>query len=351
MKNNGIKVLDDQKLMEEIAKDQKIRTAISRKDHFWFFNIYFSHYLIYPPALFHKEMFELSQRDDLRLIAIMAFRGSGKSTIMNLSYALWSILGKFERKFVLIVSETQSQAEVHFSDILHELKTNELLSADLGPFEETREPYSVLLKNLNAKIMFVYRGQTIRGMRHGPHRPDLIIIDDIEDSWSVQSELVRDTTYEWFETEIIPAGNSDTTIVILGNLLHEDSFLMRIRENINSGKVSGIFKAYPLLDDLNQNLWLEKFTDENVKQLKKNNSAWKKEYLLKLEKPVNTIIDLLDLTEQASLDKKNSQTKKAVHLGKYVISAPITECYDLGKIDKILDKIENADRAEANHPP
>jgi hypothetical protein len=334
------KLLTDQKLMDRIAQDKKVRAAISRENHLWFFNIYFPHYSFYPPALFHREMFELTQRDDLRLLTIMAFRGSGKSTIMNLSYALWSVLGKFQKKFLVIASQTQNQAEGHFSSIINELKNNDRLRADLGPFEVGQDPYSVLLKNFNAKIMFIYNGQSIRGMRHGQHRIGLIILDDIEDSWSIQFERNRNATYKWFETEVMPAGDSSTTIVILGNLLDEDSFIMRIRENIKSGKMPGIFRAYPLLDDLDQILWPEKFTKEDVEQLKKSivdETVWEKEYLLKIYKEITCIGELLDESGQNPADKKNSRSKTAVHLGKYVISAPTIELSNR-ELARILSK-------------
>jgi len=338
MKSNNL--LTDSKLTEAIAKDKKIRTTISQQSHFWFFNIYFPHYLTFPTALFQLEMFELSQQDNLHLFAIMAFRGSGKSTIMNLSYTLWSILGKFQKKFIIIISQTHSQAEGHFSNILYELKNNKQLSSDLGPFEVNQDFRSIIIKNLNAKIMFTYRGQSIRGMRHGSYRPDLIILDDIEDSKSVQLELTRNITYDWFETEIIPTGDFGTTIIILGNLLHEHSFMMRVKENINTGKTPGIFRAYPLLDDLNQILWPEKFTIESIQQLKEKTNdelVWRKEYLLMIDKAKFMINDLLNTLEQDPLDEKNSQEKKTVRLGKYLISAPIIDDYTLKEILNRLD--------------
>lgn len=346
MKNNKSskdKKLTDKKLMEIIVNDRKIRAAISRADHFWFFNIYFPHYLSYPPALFHREMFKLTQRDDLKLLAIMAFRNSGKSTIMNLSYSLWSVLGKFQKKFVVIVSQTRSQAEGHFSNILYELKNNDRLSSDLGPFEVNQDPYSVLLKRLNAKIMFMSRSQRIRGMRHGPHRPSLIILDDIEDSKMIESELDRKVTYEWFETEIIPAGDSNTTIVVLGNLLHEDSLMMRIRINIRSGKTPGIFKAYPLLDDLDQILWPEKFTEEDIKRLKEKTSdelVWRKEYLLRVQSRKALQNMMFGHLRKDSSDEENYLEETTVRLEKYVISAPILEAYALVKY---LNKMQDED--------
>jgi len=339
------KLLTDPELMKEITKDKKIRATISRQDHFLFFNIYFPHYITDPPALFHREMFSFTQRDDLKLIAIMAFRGSGKSTIMNLSYALWSILGKFQKKFVVIVSQTRNQAEGHFSNIRYELQNNNQLRSDLGPFEISQDPYSVLLKRFNAKIMFVSRGQSIRGMRHGPYRPSLIIMDDVEDSSLVESESDRNVTYNWFETEIMPTGDSHTTIVVLGNLLHDDSFLMRIRESIKNKKLPGIFRSYPLLDDLEQILWPEKFTEKGIQELKEkinNESAWDNEYLLKFCSQRRIMMnEIIDMYEKGGLSPQKECEEKPTRLGKYVISAPIIENAFFKMLSKKIVEDEN----------
>ena len=76
-----------------------------------------SHYIIYPFAQFHREMLSLTEEINLRLLVLIAFRGSGKSTLMSLSYPIWAILGVQQKKFVLIVSQTQSQARLHLANI------------------------------------------------------------------------------------------------------------------------------------------------------------------------------------------------------------------------------------------
>lgn len=79
--------------------------------------------------------------------------------------------------------------------------------------------------------------QSIRGIRHGSHRPELIIADDLENLQSVKTRESRDKLYEWFTKELIPLGDlKKTRIVILGNMLHRDSLLMRMRDEIDTGK-------------------------------------------------------------------------------------------------------------------
>jgi tRNA(Met) C34 N-acetyltransferase TmcA len=114
-----------------VLKDQHVRRKLTRDSHFWFFHIYFSHYVTSPTAAFQKEIFGYTEDESKKLVAITAFRGSGKSTIVNLSFPLWAILGKLQVKFVLILGETQSQARQHLKNLKDEIERNPLLRKDL----------------------------------------------------------------------------------------------------------------------------------------------------------------------------------------------------------------------------
>ena len=69
-------------LAEQMFNDRKIRTAIVRKSHFWFFHFYFPHYVTYETAPFQRELFHYTERSDIKNLYIVAFRGSGKSTMI-----------------------------------------------------------------------------------------------------------------------------------------------------------------------------------------------------------------------------------------------------------------------------
>ena len=96
--------------LAQIKNKRSVRRTLAKKSHFWFFSIYLGHYIGYPFAPFHHDMFAIAEDVNLRLAVLVAFRGSGKSTLMSLSYPIWAIIGAQQKKFVLIVSQTQSQA-------------------------------------------------------------------------------------------------------------------------------------------------------------------------------------------------------------------------------------------------
>lgn len=295
MEYNYNNILSEE-LFQIMIKDRKVRTAITKKSHRHFFHFYFAHYIKYQTAPFQNEIFSLTE-DPSKNLFIVAFRGCGKSTIITTSYPIWSILGEQQKKFILILCQTQTQAKQHMMNLRRELENNALLKNDLGPFQEESDEWgatSIVFSNSNARITMASSEQSVRGLRHNQHRPDLIICDDVEDIASTKTREGRNKTYQWLTSEVIPAGDRNTRLVIVGNLLHEDSLLVRIKESIEEKLIDGIFKEYPLVKD-GEILWPGKYPSmedvENEKRKAGNESAWQREYLLKIvstqEQPIH----------------------------------------------------------------
>ena len=59
-----------------------------------------------------------------------------KSTIITMSYPIWTILGEQQKRFVLILCQTRVQAKQHMVNLKRELESNTLLKNDLGAFPE-----------------------------------------------------------------------------------------------------------------------------------------------------------------------------------------------------------------------
>lgn len=279
---------NNNKAIDKVISKTKSRRELVKKSHKIFFCTYFSRYITYKMAPMHHEMFEISENGNNKLAVISAFRNSGKSTIMTLSNVLWSILGTPQKKFILIVSQTQDQAKQHFANLKRELETNKLLRQDLGPFEQDLgwNTGALIIPRYNAKIMAVSTDQSIRGLRYGEHRPDLLILDDIEDINSVKTRESRDKTYNWFNSEIIPIGSENTKIIIVGNLLHKDSLIKRLQNEIEEKQRTGMYRQYPIVDDDKNIFWPGKYPTindiEKEKQKVGNKLAWYREYLLRI---------------------------------------------------------------------
>lgn len=243
----------------------------------------------YATADFQKNIISLIEANDKTDLFVVAFRGSGKSTIITAAYPIWSILGKQQKKFVVIFCQTQTQAKQHMMNLRRELEDNELLKKDLGPFRENGDEWgaqSIVFSNTNARITVASVDQSIRGIRHYESRPDLIICDDVEDISSTKTREGRNKTYQWLKSEVIPAGDIGTRLIIVGNLLHEDSLLMRIKEEKEKDIIDGNFLFYPLIDGKGNCLWPGKYPTENDVEMERkkvgNEITWQQEYLLNI---------------------------------------------------------------------
>ncbi|MDP3793173.1 MAG: hypothetical protein Q8R07_00265, partial [Candidatus Uhrbacteria bacterium] len=71
-----------------------------------------------------------------------------------------------------------------------------------------------------------------------------------------------------------------------GNLLHEDSLLVHLRQDIAENRIEGVFKAYPLLDENEAIAWPGKYAQaadiEAEKRKLGNEIAWQREFLLRI---------------------------------------------------------------------
>lgn len=285
--------------IQDIYTDRTIRRELCRKSHYWFFSMYLgqSGHMQYKTAYFQRQIFAITEDENIRNAVIVAFRGSAKSTIMSLSYPIWAMIGEPQKKFILVLSQTQQLSRQILKNIKDELETNELLINDFGPFNEDDPEWkagSLVIPKFNTRISAVSVGEGIRGIKHGAIRPDLIICDDVEDLQTVKTRESRDKTYQWLMGDVIPAGDKDTKLVVIGNLLHEDGLMMRLKEDLQEGNMDGIYREYPLLDEANKSLWPDKFRNEDdIKALKQKTpdpASFMREYMLRIVPSTERVI-------------------------------------------------------------
>jgi len=264
----------------------------------WFARIYFKKYLFYKTAPFQIEIYEILE-DGNDFNEIIAFRGSSKTTLAMLFYPIWAMVTRRKHHIVLI-SDTFGQVKDHIYNIKTELETNERLKEDFGEFEieeETRkrqewQKTSMIIPNYNTKIVGKSTGQKVRGLRYKQWRPDLIIVDDIEDLEMVRTIEQRDKTHRWLTGNVIPAGEKGKTkYVLIGNLLHSDAIMNRMKKEINEGHREGRVLEFPLIDKDGNIEWKGKYPDMIAIEKEKRQvggesmigmRAWQREYLLKL---------------------------------------------------------------------
>lgn len=239
------------------------------------------HYLTFESAPFHFEMARILEHEAHPLIEIIGFRGSAKTTFTTLSYVLYRALtGK--SKFIVIVNDTSEQVKGNLHNIKTELENNKIIKW-LFPTVHTGHTWSddnLLLSN-GVRIIGRSRGMNIRGIRHKQYRPDLFIVDDPENLQQVRTKENRDKTTAWFSAEVVPAvRETDSKLIVIGNLLHNDGFMARLAKN-------PLFKVFkiPLVDDKGVCAWKAKYPTKaslDIQRKKVGETAWAREYLLKI---------------------------------------------------------------------
>ena len=209
---------------------------------------YLGHYFTVSSPTFHRQLGKLWQKRVMKglipaedtlpamlaapgcRLALAAPRGHAKSTVMSLQNVLHAALYGY-KKYILLVSDTESQATAFLDCIKAELEDNEQLLADFGPQKGKVWKSGVILLQNGCRIDAVGSGQKLRGRRHGARRPDLILLDDIENDQEVLSPDGRHKLERWYFGAVSKAGDRYTDIVCVGTVLHHDSLLVHLLDN------------------------------------------------------------------------------------------------------------------------
>ena len=191
-------------------------------------------------AGFHKECWELCTGPD-RFIAIAAPRGHAKSTAITLGYGLATLLFR-ERKFMLLVSDTESQAAQFLGLFKNELQDNQDLidlfelkrdEKGLVKFIKDSETDIVVEFTDGEKFRIIAKGseQKLRGLIWNGSRPDIIMCDDIENDELVMNKERRDKFKRWFRNALLPSLSDRGIVRLVGTVMHNDALLESFMPN------------------------------------------------------------------------------------------------------------------------
>lgn len=313
------KQLSEKEIGEILLHDQLVRKETTKHDIYWFLRMYFPHYITYQIADFQIEILKLLQNDQIKRVAITAFRNSGKSTFCSLLAPIWYIVGALQKKYVVIACQNQDRAKQVLTNIKKELETTNFLFQDFGPFFDFNSEWAantIVLPKYDARITVLSIGEGMRGVRHGQYRPDIIIVDDVEDVQSAKQKESRERLWQFVNGELIPAGISDVKVIFIGNLVHEDSLMMRLKKAIQGGQIEGAYRSYPLYDENKNIFWPGKFpTIAEVEKLHRripSENDFLREYLLIIVPQEDRIIypeDIHYYDPNKSLDFMENQFK------------------------------------------
>lgn len=204
----------------------------------FFDRTYFPHYGKAAPSALHEYLYmrlprivhaPSGQRD-----AIAAPRGEAKSTKVSMSFVLWCLITE-AKWYPIIVMDAFEQACEMLEAIKAELEANPRLQGDFpeacGQGRVWRA--GVIVTASGRKVEAFGSAKKIRGRRHGPHRPDLAVLDDIENDENVTTPAQRDKLERFVTKGVLNLGPPDDSMdaILIGTVLHYDSVLARFLRN------------------------------------------------------------------------------------------------------------------------
>jgi predicted phage terminase large subunit-like protein len=172
------------------------------------------------------------------------YRLHAKSSGITLGYGLATLLFR-ERKFMLLVSDTESQAALFLGNFKEQLQNNREL-IDLFDLKTDKDGKVLFIKDTETDIIVefsdghkfrvIVKGaeQKLRGLLWNGSRPDIILCDDMENDELVMNKERREKMWRWFTAALLPCISDRGIVRIVGTVLHMDSLLERVMPKYKS---------------------------------------------------------------------------------------------------------------------
>lgn len=194
-------------------------------------------YVDFDPYI-HNKIFELIDSDAPR-VAIAAPRGTGKTSISRAKAA--KDIAYSDSFFLPWISVSETGATQQTENLKRDLATNDSIKKFFGRVKG--ENASDMDEAFSKKSWVAYNqtlvmprgcGQQIRGILFGHHRPDLLIIDDLEHPDEVKSDELREQRKDWFWADLmkcISRFSKNYKIIYIDTLKHEASLLQDLLDS------------------------------------------------------------------------------------------------------------------------
>lgn len=211
----------------------------------------------------HKYLFD-QFTNKTQTCATAAPRSVGKSSIAEAN-TLHGVLDFSEYFYICYVGASLKEAVKHTEAIKSEIEENPLILQLWGDLKSDNWAQERWITKNGKCVEALGADQKKLGTRYRQHRPDLLILDDIEDEELVKNENNRAYLKEWLFGKILPMidlANPRAKIVLLGTIKHEDSLLENLLKDENWNGV-----RLELCDGSFKSLWPEYLDDAGVKRL------------------------------------------------------------------------------------
>lgn len=258
-------MMDIQALIDQFGEDDArafLQNHFSKAENFWEFSSLFEHLMADEVPDFHRDL--ANEIIAPGKFAGAAPRGGAKSTIVGLVYLAWLALNG-KRWFVPYISDTFLQAKLLAGGLKAELESNEAIKfiyPDAISKRWGEEGFVINGLEHDCYILPLGAGMKIRGLKFKNHRPDEVVIDDLENLELVYSKERRKKLQSWFDYDLEPAMDRyNKNIKYIGTILHYKSLLKQVIEH--QGKYTGWrTRLWKAIDDQGRSFWPARFSIE-----------------------------------------------------------------------------------------
>lgn len=272
--------------INETQAQRLARIRHLRTDYAAFVDYYFPHWTVNPEtgkatpcAPFHVSAANKILKDRNLKAAFQWHRGAAKSTNMDVFVPMWLMAQEHrEINVMVLVGKSEDNAKTLLGDIQAELQYNQRYIHDFG------EQYNVgtweegeFVTRSEVAFFARGRGQSPRGLRYRSHRPDYIIIDDLDDDELVESPARVTKLFDWVRSALFGTLDGGRgRFIMVGNLIAKNSVLAKWCD-IKSVHVTKV----NIYDNKGGISWASKWMPQEVKDIENvvGYRAFQKEYM------------------------------------------------------------------------
>ena len=273
-------------IINETEEQRTRRINRMRSDYAAFVDYYFPHWTINPEtgkatpcAPFHIDAANKILKNRNLKAGFMWHRGAAKSTNMDVFIPMWLMIQpRREINVMVLVGKSEDNAKTLLGDIQAELQYNQRYIADFGEqFNNGHWEDGEFVTQSEVAFFARGRGQSPRGLRYRSHRPDYVVIDDLDDDELVESPARVSKLFDWVRSALFGTLDGGRgRFFMVGNLIAKNSVLARWCE-IKTVHVTRV-NIYDRKGDIS---WAAKWTPEEVRQIEAiaGYRAFQKEYM------------------------------------------------------------------------
>ena len=272
--------------INETQAQRLARIRHLRTDYAAFVDYYFPHWTVNPEtgkatpcAPFHVSAANKILKDRNLKAAFQWHRGAAKSTNMDVFVPMWLMAQEHrEINVMVLVGKSEDNAKTLLGDIQAELQYNQRYIHDFG------EQYNVgtweegeFVTRSEVAFFARGRGQSPRGLRYRSHRPDYVVIDDLDDDELVESPARVTKLFDWVRSALFGTLDGGRgRFIMVGNLIAKNSVLAKWCD-IKSVHVTKV----NIYDSKGGISWASKWTPQEVKDIENvvGYRAFQKEYM------------------------------------------------------------------------